>query len=109
VNSPYFKVQPDDGTPRHVPDSTVVFTVTQARDLFFSIGILRTTRRCRISSLIAASPTLWRAAYVTERMGRAGRKMLQLPAFLRSISCSRWPTSKAAHGRPRSRIEYRRS
>jgi hypothetical protein len=31
VNPPDFKVQPDDGTPRHVPDSTAAFTVTQAR------------------------------------------------------------------------------
>ena len=27
VNPPDFKVQPDDGTPRHVPDSTAAFTV----------------------------------------------------------------------------------
>jgi hypothetical protein len=37
VNPPDFKVQPDDGTPRHVPDSIVAFTVTQARDLFFAL------------------------------------------------------------------------
>jgi len=37
VNPPDFKVQPDDGTPRHVPDSTAAFTVTQARDLFFAL------------------------------------------------------------------------
>jgi hypothetical protein len=30
VNPPDFKVQPDDGTLRHVPDSTAAFTVTQA-------------------------------------------------------------------------------
>ena len=37
VNPPDFKVQPDDGTPRYVPDSTAAFTVTQARDLFFAL------------------------------------------------------------------------
>jgi cytochrome c553 len=37
VNPPDFKVQPDDGIPRHVPDSTAAFTVTQARDLFFAL------------------------------------------------------------------------
>jgi hypothetical protein len=37
VNPADFKVQPDDGTPRHVPDSTAAFTVTQARDLFFAL------------------------------------------------------------------------
>ncbi len=37
VNPPDFKAQPDDGTLRHVPDSTVAFTVTQARDLFFAL------------------------------------------------------------------------
>jgi hypothetical protein len=37
VNPPDFKVKPDDGTPRHVPDSTAAFTVTQARDLFFAL------------------------------------------------------------------------
>jgi hypothetical protein len=37
VNPPDFKVRPDDGTPRHVPDSTASFTVTQARDLFFAL------------------------------------------------------------------------
>jgi cytochrome c553 len=30
-------VEPDDGTQRHVPDSTAAFTVTQARDLFFAL------------------------------------------------------------------------
>ena len=37
ANPPDFKVQPDDGTSRHVPDSTAAFTVTQARDLFFAL------------------------------------------------------------------------
>ena len=37
VNPPDFKAQPDDGIPRHVPDSTAAFTVTQARDLFFAL------------------------------------------------------------------------
>jgi cytochrome c553 len=34
--APDFKAAPDDGAPRHVPDSTAAFTVTQERDLFFS-------------------------------------------------------------------------
>src|SRR5580704_6861395 len=37
VNPPDFKVQPDDGTPRNVRDSTTAFTLTQARDLFFAL------------------------------------------------------------------------
>jgi cytochrome c553 len=37
VNPPDFKVQPDDGAPRHVPDSTAAFTLTQAGDLFFAL------------------------------------------------------------------------
>jgi cytochrome c553 len=37
VNPPDFKVQPDDGTQRHVPDSSAAFTVTQVRDLFFAL------------------------------------------------------------------------
>src|SRR5690242_11896604 len=58
VDPPDLKVKPDDGTPQHVPDSTAAFMVTQARDLFSrSIGILRTTLRCRILSLMAASRT----------------------------------------------------
>ena len=36
VNPPDFHVRPDDGLPRHVPDSAAAFTVSQARDLFFS-------------------------------------------------------------------------
>jgi cytochrome c553 len=35
--NPDFKPQPDDGLPRHVPDSAATFTVTQARDLFFAL------------------------------------------------------------------------
>src|SRR5215469_16484557 len=31
--------------------------------------------------------------------------MRGLPVFRHNTSCSRWPTSKAAHGRPRSRNE----
>jgi cytochrome c553 len=34
--APDFKAPPDDGVPRHVPDSTAAFTVTQERDLFFA-------------------------------------------------------------------------
>jgi len=37
VNPPDFKEQSDDGRPRHVPDSTAAFTLTQARDLFFAL------------------------------------------------------------------------
>jgi cytochrome c553 len=37
ANPPDFKVEPDDGTPRHIPDSTAAFTLTQARDLFFAL------------------------------------------------------------------------
>ena len=33
--APDFKVAPDDGVPRHVPDSTQSFTITQECDLFF--------------------------------------------------------------------------
>jgi cytochrome c553 len=32
---PDFKAPPDDGTPKHVPDSTQSFTIAQERDLFF--------------------------------------------------------------------------
>jgi cytochrome c553 len=34
--APDFKSAPDDGVPRHVPDSTAAFTITQERDLFFA-------------------------------------------------------------------------
>ena len=34
--APDFKAPPDDGVPRHVPDSSAAFTVTQERDLFFA-------------------------------------------------------------------------
>jgi cytochrome c553 len=33
---PDFKAAPDDGVPRHVPDSAATFTITQERDLFFA-------------------------------------------------------------------------
>jgi cytochrome c553 len=33
--APDFQAPPDDGVPRHVPDSTASFTITQERDLFF--------------------------------------------------------------------------
>ncbi|MBV8094801.1 MAG: c-type cytochrome, partial [Acetobacteraceae bacterium] len=36
VNPPGLKVTPDDGVPRHVPDSDAAFTLTQIRDLFFA-------------------------------------------------------------------------
>jgi cytochrome c553 len=34
--APDFKAPPDDGVPRHVPDSAATFTITQERDLFFA-------------------------------------------------------------------------
>jgi cytochrome c553 len=34
--APDFKVMPDDGVPRHVPDSNATFTISQERDLFFA-------------------------------------------------------------------------
>src|SRR5579864_8638653 len=33
--APDFKAAPDDGVPRHVPDSTASFAITQERNLFF--------------------------------------------------------------------------
>jgi cytochrome c553 len=36
VNPPDFKPAPDDGTPRHVPDSSAAYTLTQIRDLFIA-------------------------------------------------------------------------
>jgi hypothetical protein len=36
VNPLGLKPTPDDGTPRHVPDSAAAFTLTQIRDLFFA-------------------------------------------------------------------------
>jgi cytochrome c553 len=33
--APDFKAPPDDGVPRHVPDSSASFTIAQERDLFF--------------------------------------------------------------------------
>jgi cytochrome c553 len=36
VNPPDFKLPPDDGTLRRVPDSSAAFTLTQLRDLFFA-------------------------------------------------------------------------
>jgi cytochrome c553 len=36
VNPPGLKPVPDDGTPRHVPDSDAAFTLTQIRDLLFA-------------------------------------------------------------------------
>jgi cytochrome c553 len=36
VNPPGLKPAPDDGTPRHVPDSDAAFTLTQIRDLHFA-------------------------------------------------------------------------
>jgi cytochrome c553 len=34
--APDYKVLPDDGVPRHVPDSAAAFTITQERNLFFA-------------------------------------------------------------------------
>ena len=34
--APDFKPAPDDGIPRHVPDSSAAFTISQERDLFFA-------------------------------------------------------------------------
>jgi len=34
--APDFKAAPDDGIPRHVPDSAVAYTITQERDLFLA-------------------------------------------------------------------------
>lgn len=36
LNPPGFKQPPDDGTIRHVPDSTAGWTITQLRDFYFS-------------------------------------------------------------------------
>src|SRR6266404_439038 len=36
VNPPGFKPRPDDGTPRHVPESNASYTLTQLRDRFIS-------------------------------------------------------------------------
>jgi hypothetical protein len=110
VNPPDFKVQPDDGTPRHVPDSTAVFTVTQARDLFFALD-WHPSDHPPLPDIVAhgRKPDVMACGVCHRADGRAGRKMPALPAFPHSTSCSRWPTSKAVRGPPPSRNESRRS
>jgi hypothetical protein len=110
VNPPDFKEQSDDGRPRHVPDSTAAFTLTQARDLFFALD-WHPSDHPPLPDIVAhgRKPDVMACGLCHRTDGPGGPEKLQLPAFLHSISCSRWPTSKAAHGRPPSRNEFRRS
>jgi hypothetical protein len=106
VNPPDFRVQPDDGTPRHVPDSTAVFTVTQARDMFIALD-WHPSDHPLLPGIVARGrkPDVMACGVCH----RADRKMPELPAFPHSTSCSRWPTSKAARGQLRFPNEPRRS
>jgi len=58
INPPGLSPAPDDGVPRHVPESDAAFTLTQVRDLFFHrTGIRTIIRRCPASLGMAESPT----------------------------------------------------
>ena len=97
VNPPGLKPAPDDGTPRHVPDSDAAFTLTRIRICTSRrIGTLRITRRCPTSWRGGERRRCWRAAHAIAPTGRAVRKTPKLPVCPPCTSCSRWRTSKAA-------------
>ena len=46
VNPPDFKLAPDDGTPRRVPDSSASYTLTQSRSGKFGLVLSDLGRLC---------------------------------------------------------------
>src|SRR5215813_3611249 len=76
VNPPDFKVPPDDGTPRKVPDSNVTLTLTQVAICSFRrTGIRPITLRSQTRWRAGANLTCTRAVFVTVPTVLADRKM----------------------------------
>jgi hypothetical protein len=94
---PDFKVPPDDGVPRHVPDSAAAFTITQERDLFFSPD-WHPEDHGPMPDIVAKGDhlTRGRVVHATAPKAREGPRTQVWRVFQLPTSCSRWPTTKTA-------------
>ncbi len=92
--APDFKAAPDDGIPRHVPDSAAAFTIMQERDLFFAPDWHPHDHPPMPDVVAHGRPPDVRAC------GSCHRTEVQRtqvwPVFLPLTLFSRWPTTKAA-------------
>jgi hypothetical protein len=94
--APDYKAAPDDGIPRHVPDSAAAFTITQERDLFLlRTGTLTIILPCRTSSPRGDLPTCALVDHVIVRRELEVQRTQVWPVFLPLTLFSRWPTTKA--------------
>jgi len=110
VNPPDFKVQPDDGTPRHVPDSTAAFTVTQARDLFFALD-WHPSDHPPLPDIVAhgRKPDVMACGVCHRADGPAGPENVGIAGLPAQYILQQMADFKAVRGRPRSRNESRLS
>ena len=102
VNLPGLTPAPDNGIPRHVPDSDARFTLTQIRDLFFAPD-WHPEDHPSMPEIVARGrkPDVRLSAHAIGPMDPAGRRTLKLPVFPPCTSRSRWRISKAAPERRR--------
>ena len=104
VNPPDFKLPPDDGTVRRVPDSTVTLTLPQVRDRFFAPD-WHPGDYPPLPEIVARGrkPDVFACGFCHRADGPGGpEKMRKYPDCRRATSSSRWlPTSRAVRGRVR--------
>jgi hypothetical protein len=94
--APDFKAAPDDGIPRHVPDSTAAFTITQERDLFFAPDWHPGDHPPMPDVVAHGRPPDVRACGACHRVEGAVRRTPAWPGSRRPTSRNKWPTTKAA-------------
>ena len=94
--NPDFKLPPDDGTVRRVPDSTVTLHCPKyVIGSSHRIGIPVIIPRCPRLWPVAGSQTCLLAVSVIAQMGLAVPRMRTSRACQRATSSSRWLTSRA--------------
>ena len=110
VNPPDFKVPSDDGAPRHVPDSTAAFTLTQARDLFFALD-WHPSDHPPLPDIVALGrkPDVMACGVCHRADGPGGPENSGIAGLPAQYIVQQMADSKAARGRPPSLNEFRRS
>ncbi len=99
-NPPDFKPPPDDGQPRHVPDSTASYTVPQTRDRFLAPD-WHPGDHPAMPAVVASGrqPDVYACGFCHRASGTGGRRTLTSPACRSHVLFSRYRTIGAANAR----------
>jgi cytochrome c553 len=106
VNPPDLKPRADDGIARHVPASSATYSVTQLRDRFIA-PVWHPADHPPLPSIVAEGrkPNVFACGFCHRAEGTGGPENASLAGLPAATSSSKWPTTRAAPGKPRCRKE----